>query len=253
MSFRLPSIALVGRPNVGKSRLFNRLARRRLAIVHDQPGVTRDVQATEVENHYTLLDTGGIGLVPEMSLKEIVAAAEEQVWFALEAADVIGFVVDVRDGLTPLDMQISERLRASGRPLVLIVNKVDTERLEDRISEFDTLGFERVVPVSAEHGRNESVLRGGLRGVSGPAAGGFAGCAFGTRQDRLCGQAQRGQVEPLQRPSQGRALGCERGAGDDTRLHRPQSRLPHERRPDPALSARGHGWSAQTGECGYIG
>lgn len=168
MSFRLPSIALVGRPNVGKSRLFNRLARRRLAIVHDQPGVTRDVQATEVENHYTLLDTGGIGLVPEMSLKEIVAAAEEQVWFALEAADVIGFVVDVRDGLTPLDMQISERLRASGRPLVLIVNKVDSERLEDRISEFDTLGFERVVPVSAEHGRNESVLREVFEELVGP-------------------------------------------------------------------------------------
>ena len=74
----LPTVALVGRPNVGKSRLFNRLARRRLAIVHDQAGVTRDVNSTVVRSHYTLLDTGGIGLVVDMDHEKLIAAAEEQ-------------------------------------------------------------------------------------------------------------------------------------------------------------------------------
>ena len=92
------TIALVGRPNVGKSRLFNRLAKRRIAIVHDQAGVTRDVNSTVVDQDYTLLDTGGIGLVVDMDHQKLIGAAEEQVWFAVEAADFICFVVDGREG-----------------------------------------------------------------------------------------------------------------------------------------------------------
>lgn len=162
------SVALVGRPNVGKSRLFNRLAGRRLAIVHDQAGVTRDVNSVEVDRDYMLLDTGGIGLVADMTLAKLVEAAEEQVWFAVEAASVICFIVDAREGLTPLDEVIGARLRESGKPIILVVNKVDSSDLEERAYEFDTLGFTRLVCVSAEHGRNESELREFIQEALGP-------------------------------------------------------------------------------------
>lgn len=153
------TIALVGRPNVGKSRLFNRLARRRIAIVHDQAGVTRDVNALELDDAYTLLDTGGIGLVVDMDHQALIAAAEEQVWFAVEAANLICFVVDAREGLTPLDETIAARLRDSGKEVILIVNKADDPRLDDNAIEFAALGFAKSVHVSAEHGRNEDQLR----------------------------------------------------------------------------------------------
>jgi len=153
------TIALVGRPNVGKSRLFNRLARRRVAIVHDQAGVTRDVNAFEVDDSYTLLDTGGIGLVVDMDHQKLIGAAEEQVWFAVQAAQLICLVVDAREGLTPLDETIAGRLRESGKEVILVVNKVDTLQVEERTYEFASLGFARSVSVSAEHGYNEDLLR----------------------------------------------------------------------------------------------
>lgn len=153
------TIALVGRPNVGKSRLFNRLARRRVAIVHDQAGVTRDVNALELDDAYTLLDTGGIGLVVDMDHQALIAAAEEQVWFAVQAANLICLVVDAREGLTPLDETIAAKLRESGKEVVLVVNKADTPELEDSAVEFASLGFAQAVHVSAEHGRNEDLLR----------------------------------------------------------------------------------------------
>jgi GTP-binding protein len=153
------TVALVGRPNVGKSRLFNRLARRRVAIVHDQAGVTRDVNAIEIEQRYTLLDTGGIGLVVDMDHQKLIGAAEDQVWFAVEAAQVICLVVDGREGLQPLDETIAAKLRTSGKKILLIVNKADTPEVEDRAVEFASLGFDHYVCVSAEHGRNEDELR----------------------------------------------------------------------------------------------
>jgi len=161
-------VALVGRPNVGKSRLFNRLARRRIAIVHDQAGVTRDVNAAEVDNDYLLLDTGGIGLVTDMDHQNLIAAAEEQVWFAVEAARVICFLVDARDGLMPLDETIAARLRESGKRIILVVNKVDSPQQEESLYDFDRLGFEEVVHVSAEHGRNEEELRAAIDDALGP-------------------------------------------------------------------------------------
>ena len=154
----LPTVALVGRPNVGKSRLFNRLARRRIAIVHDQAGVTRDVNSTVVNHHYTLLDTGGIGLVVDMDHEKLIAAAEAQVWLAVQAADLICFVLDGREGLTVLDETIAERLRQSGKAVLMVVNKIDDSRLEDRVAEFQALGFEETVAVSAEHGYNAEAL-----------------------------------------------------------------------------------------------
>ncbi|NDV62520.1 ribosome biogenesis GTPase Der [Puniceicoccales bacterium CK1056] len=165
----METVALVGRPNVGKSRLFNRLASRRLAIVHDQAGVTRDVNSTVVKNHYTLLDTGGIGLVVDMDHEKLIEAAEAQVWLAIEAADLICFVVDGREGLTALDETIAEKLRESGKRVILAVNKIDHEGMEDQVDEFTGLGFETYFPVSAEHGYNSSQLEREIEVVVGPA------------------------------------------------------------------------------------
>ena len=162
------TVAIVGRPNVGKSRIFNRLAGRRLAIVHDQAGVTRDVNSTVVRNHYTLLDTGGIGLVVDMDHEKLIAAAEAQVWLAVQTADLICFVVDGREGLTALDETIAERLRQSGKPVLLVVNKIDHEGLEERVSEFDPMGFDTPVPISAEHGYNSAQLEESIEAFIGP-------------------------------------------------------------------------------------
>lgn len=162
------TVALVGRPNVGKSRLFNRLAGRRIAIVHDQAGVTRDVNSAEIEEHYILLDTGGIGLVVDMDHQQLIQAAEEQVWFAVEAADVICFVVDGREGLTSLDETIAERLHNSGKEVILAVNKVDNVTLEDRTDEFIQLGFSEILPVSAEHGYRADDLAETIKEKVGP-------------------------------------------------------------------------------------
>jgi len=149
-------IAIVGRPNVGKSALFNRIAGRRIAIVHDQPGVTRDRVTAEVEWHghgFTLADTGGIGLLRgEKSDDVIVKAAMEQVELAIEAANVILFVVNVREGIVPLDREAALRLKRCGKPVLVLVNKVDTGGVADQALEFSQLGFPKVFPVSAIHG-----------------------------------------------------------------------------------------------------
>src|SRR5437762_267824 len=149
-------IAIVGRPNVGKSALFNRIVGRRIAIVHDQPGVTRDRISAEAEWHglpFTLVDTGGIGLLRrEKATDVIVKAALEQVELAIEAANLIILVVNVQEGVAPLDREAAARLRSSGKPVIVAVNKVDTDRAEPGTAEFAELGFERMFPVSAIHG-----------------------------------------------------------------------------------------------------
>ncbi len=164
----METVALVGRPNVGKSRLFNRLARKRIAIVHDQAGVTRDVNSTVVRNHYNLLDTGGIGLVVDMDHEKLIAAAEDQVWLAVQTADLICFVLDGREGLTSLDETIAEKLRNSGKKVMAVVNKIDDERMETCVPEFEALGFDVVVSVSAEHGYNAGQLEEEIEKVVGP-------------------------------------------------------------------------------------
>ena len=149
-------IAIVGRPNVGKSALFNRIVKRRIAIVHDQPGVTRDRVSVEAEwqgRPYTLMDTGGIGLLRgEKSGDVIIKAAVEQVGMAIESADAIILVVNVQEGIVPLDAEVAQRLRKSGKPVLVAVNKVDTARAEKGMDEFARLGFEKIFPVSAIHG-----------------------------------------------------------------------------------------------------
>jgi GTP-binding protein len=149
-------IAIVGRPNVGKSALFNRIVGRRIAIVHDQPGVTRDRISAEAEwngRAFTLVDTGGIGLLRrEKAGDVIVKAAMEQVDLAVESANVIILVVNVQEGIVPLDREVTEKLRRSGKPVLVAVNKVDTSRAETGMDEFSQLGFDRIFPVSAIHG-----------------------------------------------------------------------------------------------------
>src|SRR5476651_2491415 len=149
-------IAIVGRPNVGKSALFNRIVKRRIAIVHDQPGVTRDRVSVEAEWHgksFTLVDTGGIGLLRrEKSEDVIVKAALEQVEIAIEASSAIILVVNVQEGIVPLDREVAQKLRASGKPILVAINKVDTSLAEKNMDEFSALGFEKVFPVSAIHG-----------------------------------------------------------------------------------------------------
>jgi GTP-binding protein len=149
-------IAIVGRPNVGKSALFNRIVGRRIAIVHDQPGVTRDRITAEAEwrgRAFTLVDTGGIGLLRgEKADDVILQAALEQVQLAMDAAQVILLVVNVQEGLVALDREVAERLRRCGKPVLVAVNKVDNPKAEAGVTEFAALGFEGIFPVSAIHG-----------------------------------------------------------------------------------------------------
>jgi GTPase len=163
-------VAIVGRPNVGKSRLFNRLTRSRISIVHDQPGVTRDVVSADVKDGaYTLLDTGGLGLRGGDSPAELTKASEQQVDFAIEAADLILFVVDGLEGFTALDTQIATRLRRAKKNVVLVVNKADFGDDKIDLGEAYRLGLGEPVRVSAEHGRGEGDLRDAIIAKLGPA------------------------------------------------------------------------------------
>jgi GTP-binding protein len=155
-----PLVALVGRPNVGKSTLFNRLAGRRAAIVVDVPGVTRDRNYADIEwdgRSLSIVDTGGFE--PE-SRDHLVAQVKAQAQLAVDEAAAVVLVVDGRDGLTEVDRAIAELLRRSGKPLFVAVNKVDDPRTagELPLGEFHGLGFGEVVPVSAEHGRGVGEL-----------------------------------------------------------------------------------------------
>lgn len=155
-------IAIVGRPNVGKSALFNRIVGKRIAIVHDEPGVTRDRVAAEAEwrgRPFTLVDTGGIGLLRrEKSQDVIIQAALEQVELAIDAAHVILLVVNVQEGVVPLDREVADRLRQSGKPVLVAINKVDTYRAEAGTAEFSELGFDQLFPVTAIHGEGIEAL-----------------------------------------------------------------------------------------------
>ncbi len=151
---RKPQVAIVGRPNVGKSAIFNRLAGRRIAIVHDEPGVTRDRLATDVARAripYELTDTGGIGAVLDDGFAAQVRVEAD---IAIEAADLILFVVDARDGVHPIDQDLANVLRNSATPVLLLANKVDTEKTDNDAAEFAVLGFETQLDISAAHGRN---------------------------------------------------------------------------------------------------
>ncbi|HEV2054012.1 MAG TPA: ribosome biogenesis GTPase Der [Methylomirabilota bacterium] len=153
-----PVIALVGRPNVGKSTLFNRLVGRRRSLVHDVPGVTRDrLYGTTVFERWqaTVVDTGGFD---PSTQSDLIAAVRDQVMMAIEEADLLVFVVDGRAGMTALDLEIARILRRSQHPVLLAVNKVDGAGQETASADFYRLGFAAVQQVSAEHGRGVAEL-----------------------------------------------------------------------------------------------
>ncbi len=157
----LPVIAIVGRPNVGKSTLFNRLTRTRDALVHDMPGVTRDRQYGEGKHRnqrYILIDTGGL----EYEENSIDDMTTQQAWLAIEEADSVVFVVDAKAGITSADQSIAEKLRRISKPIILAINKAENLDYEEAKFAFYELGFEHLISISAAHGRNTDELMDSL-------------------------------------------------------------------------------------------
>ena len=153
-----PIVAIVGRQNVGKSTLLNRLAGKRIAIVDDLPGTTRDRVMADVSlpgHEFTVVDTGGLELSPDSAVAQGV---NEQVMAALTEADAVIFLVDVRDGLVPVDLEIADRLRKTAKPVVLVANKADNAKYEGGAVEFYELGLGEPVAISAYHGRGIAEL-----------------------------------------------------------------------------------------------
>jgi len=154
----IPQLAIVGRPNVGKSSLFNWLAGRRISIVDPTPGVTRDRITAPIqigERYLEITDTGGMGIDDIDKLTEDV---ERQIQLAIDRADVVLFLVDARSGPVPLDEEVARRLRGLDKPILLIANKCDTGKLENEIGEFYKFGFGDVHGVSAKQNRGKDEL-----------------------------------------------------------------------------------------------
>jgi GTP-binding protein len=144
-----PVVTIVGRPNVGKSTLFNRIAGKRISITDDTPGVTRDRIYAECEwldNHFTLIDTGGIE--PDTN-DTIFAQMRIQAEIAIEMADVVLFMVDGKEGVTASDEEVAQMLRKANREIILVVNKMDRHVNKDNLYEFYNLGLGDPVPLSS--------------------------------------------------------------------------------------------------------
>ena len=149
-----PIVAIVGRPNVGKSTLFNQIGKQRVSIVDDMPGVTRDriyLDAEWLGHAFTMIDTGGIELDES---DHILKSMRQQAQIAMEEADVILFVVDGRAGLTTADEEVGHLLRSTKKPVVLAVNKVDSPEREMDMYEFYSLGLGDPIGISASNARN---------------------------------------------------------------------------------------------------
>lgn len=143
----IPQVAIVGRPNVGKSSLFNWLAGRRIAIVDPTAGVTRDRVTSLVQlgpRWFELVDTGGMGI---QDIDNLTADVERQIEHALDEASVVLFVVDAREGVVGLDEMVAERLRKFDKPVVCVANKCDSPELEPHATEFARFGHGKVIPV----------------------------------------------------------------------------------------------------------
>jgi len=154
----LPVVAIIGRPNVGKSSLLNALAGERISIVEPTVGVTRDRVSTIIERndkYFELVDTGGYGLLDNEQLKEHI---EQQIHQAIESANLIVFMVDIRDGLMPLDEEIARLLRKADLDIIGVANKADTARMFPAAGEFTKLGFGEFLCISAKNNLNKAVL-----------------------------------------------------------------------------------------------
>ncbi|HEC05040.1 MAG TPA: GTP-binding protein, partial [Thiothrix sp.] len=151
-----PVLALVGRPNVGKSTLFNRLTRTRDALVANFPGLTRDRNygtATHKEREYILIDTGGVNADIRGERSGIDKHMADQTWAAVDEADALLFLVDGREGLNTADHQVTKRLRRTNKPVYLLVNKVDGIDADEAIVDFYALGFTKIFTIAAAQGR----------------------------------------------------------------------------------------------------
>jgi GTP-binding protein len=197
----LPTLAIVGRPNVGKSTLFNRLTRSRNALVFDEPGLTRDRhygRGRAGEREFIVVDTGGFepvatsGILHEMARQAKAAIAE---------CDAVLFVVDGRAGVTPQDATIADLLRRSGRPVFLAVNKTEGMQAARATAEFHELGLGDPVAISAAHGENVRELVEHALDTVAPAPGGAAG----TPEEELPGEARRTKVAVVGRPNVGKS------------------------------------------------
>ena len=147
----LPVVAIVGRPNVGKSTIFNRIVGSRVSIVEDEPGITRDRIYSSGEwltRKFNVIDTGGIEIGDEPFMKQIKHQAE----IAMDEADVIVFVTNARDGITQADQEVANMLYKTNKPVVLVVNKVDDVNFKEQIYEFYSLGLGDPIATSAVHG-----------------------------------------------------------------------------------------------------
>ncbi|MFC1966977.1 ribosome biogenesis GTPase Der [Chloroflexota bacterium] len=153
-----PIVAIIGRQNVGKSTLLNRMAGRQIAITQDLPGTTRDriiVDVSWQETGFTVVDTGGLEVKPKSTIAQGV---KEQVELAITEADAIIFLVDVMEGVMPLDLEITDMLRQTSKPILLVANKADNTKLEADSVEFYELGLGEPLPISAHHGRHTAEL-----------------------------------------------------------------------------------------------
>ncbi len=167
----VPQVVIVGRPNVGKSSVFNWIAGRRLAIVDDVAGVTRDRMTDLIEyegRRFELIDTGGIGINDVDDLNDEI---EHQISVALHQADVILFLLDARSGLVALDEEVARRLRGIDRPVLYVANKADAASLDTQADEFYRLGAQQVLPVSAEQKRNKYELLDAILAALPPTDG----------------------------------------------------------------------------------
>ncbi len=212
-----PVVAIVGRPNVGKSTLFNRLARRRLAIVHDQPGVTRDRKEAEAivgGRDVTLVDTAGLEEAPPETIAGRMTAGSER---AVDQADLVLFVIDGRAGLTPADEHFAAWLRRKGRPLVLVVNKAEGRAAAGGVAEAYALGLGEPVAISAEHGEGLGELHARVAELLGPPP----------EDDAEEAEAQAGRERPLRlavvgRPNAGKSTLVNRLLGEERMLTGPE-------------------------------
>ncbi|HLF22075.1 MAG TPA: GTPase, partial [Aestuariivirga sp.] len=152
------TIAILGRPNVGKSTLFNRLVGRKLALVDDQPGVTRDRREGEAsigDLKFRLFDTAGLDAAKKESLEARMSAQAET---AIDEADLVFFVIDARAGVTPVDREFAARVRKRGKPVILLANKVEGREAAAGVSEAYSLGFGQPLAISAEHGEGMEAI-----------------------------------------------------------------------------------------------
>ena len=210
------TVVIAGRPNVGKSTLFNRLAGKRLALVHDLPGVTRDWREAEADFSdlsFRLIDTAGL---EEAAPESLAARMSKQTEGAIGQADLVLFVIDARAGITPADQHFAQILRASGKPVVLVANKSEGRASDSGYFEAYTLGFGEPIAVSAEHGLGMSDIYDAIRAAMPPAED--SGVAEGAEEATEGGEEKPLHIAIIGQPNAGKSTLVNRLLGEERML-----------------------------------